>query len=105
MGLARLGRRTNLGPSPVAKQDADESVIGRGPDHHQLCIDEAIVLDAFVSRGEPVNGTCYVIEDQAELRVRWIIGATLESDLPIVNNLDYDQLLASARERVRDRSW
>ena len=39
-----------------------------------------------------------------KIRVLWNIGAMLDSRLPIVNNPEYERLLASARERVRDHS-
>ena len=80
-----------------APSSADEIAIN-------LTFDEALVLDAFLSRSEPGRGDCFTIENQAELRVLWNIGAMLESRLPIVDNPDYERLLASARERVRDNT-
>ena len=47
-------------------------------------------------------GPEYSIQDQAELRVLWDIAATLETRLPIVNNPDYDRLMAAALNRLRD---
>ncbi len=67
-----------------------------------LTVDEALVLDAFLTRGQEAGDDHSSIEDQAELRVLWDVSAMLEAQLPIVNNPHYEQLLASARARVRD---
>jgi hypothetical protein len=61
-----------------------------------LTADEAIVLDAFLARHNPT------IQDQAEQRVLWDMEAVLEMRLPIVNNPDYEQILADAHDRLRD---
>jgi hypothetical protein len=66
-----------------------------------LTADEALVLEAFLSRARAA-GDDYSIQDQAELRVLWDMAATLENRLPLVNNSDYDRLLAAALDRVRD---
>jgi hypothetical protein len=84
--------------------DAEDAPSSAGEIAINLTFDEALVLDGFLSRAEPTRGDCFTIEHQAELRVLWNIGAILESSLPIVNNPDYERLLASARERVRDQS-
>ena len=84
--------------------DAEDAPSSAGEIAINLTFDEALVLDGFLSRGEPRRGDCFTIEHQAELRVLWNIGAMLESRLPIVNNPDYERLLASARERVRDHN-
>ena len=68
-----------------------------------LTTDEALVLDAFLARGQDAGDNYSSIEDQAELRVLWDLAAMLESQLPrIVNSADYDRDLAAARARVRD---
>ena len=84
--------------------DAEDAPSSAGEIAINLTFDEALVLDGFLSRSEPGRGDCFTIEHQAELRVLWNIGAMLESRLPVVNNPDYERLLASARERVRDNS-
>ena len=67
-----------------------------------LTADEALVLDAFLARGHAAGDDYSSIADQAELRVLWDIAAMLESQVLIVNTADYEQVLASARARVRD---
>jgi hypothetical protein len=64
-----------------------------------LTPDEALVLDAFLARGQAAGDDYSGIEDQAELRVLWDIGAILESWLPVMS-ADYKRMLAAARERV-----
>jgi hypothetical protein len=61
-----------------------------------LTADEALVLDAFLARPD------LAIEDQAEQRVLWDLGAVLETRVPVVNNADYERMLAAARDRLRD---
>jgi hypothetical protein len=73
-----------------------------GPIAIYLTPDEAHVLDAFLSGGERSGDRYGTIEDQAELRVLWDLGAILESWLipPLLH--DYDEHLARARASVRD---
>lgn len=73
-----------------------------GPIAIYLTPDEALVLDAFLNRGEAAGDDYGTIEDQAELRVLWDLSAILESWLVAPLMLDYDQRLARARDAVRD---
>jgi len=68
----------------------------------ELTNEEALVLLDYLSRCSKKEE--YKFEDQAEQRVLWDIEATLESVLiePLKSN--YDELLAKAREKVRDQS-
>lgn len=75
---------------------APESILVR------LTPDQALVLDAFLTRGQAADDDYSLIEDQAELRVLWDIAAELESTLPIVSSEEYVDQLAAARARVRD---
>jgi len=65
-----------------------------------LSNDEALVLFDLLARG-----TCEQLPfaDQAEQRVLWDVEAMLERELVEPMRADYAQLLASARERVRDK--
>ena len=66
----------------------------------ELSEDEAIVIFAWVSRiNSSEQGT---FSDQAEQRVLWDIESLLESKLVQPFSSNYDELLASARARVRD---
>ena len=65
-----------------------------------LTADEAIVLDALLARAKghgPLR-----IDHPAELRALWNLHAALERVLIAPFKPDYDQLLASARERLTD---
>lgn len=73
-----------------------------GPIAIYLTPDEALVLDAFLHRGEAAGDNYGTIADQAELRVLWNLSAILESWLVAPLLPDYDQHLARAREAVRD---
>ena len=64
--------------------------------------DEALVLDAFLARGQDAGDNYSAIEDQAELRVLWDMSAIIESLLPELLSTDYDKHLAAARAAVRD---
>jgi hypothetical protein len=66
-----------------------------------LTLDEALILDAFLARGQAAGDDYSGLEDQAELRVLWDIGAILEARLPVMS-ADYERVLAGARERVRN---
>jgi hypothetical protein len=72
-----------------------------GPIVIYLSPDEALVLNAFLSRGKRA-GNYGSIEDQAELRVLWDLDAILESWLvpPLLPN--YHEHLVRARAAVRD---
>lgn len=65
-----------------------------------LSRDHALVLFDWLSRFNESRRAAF--EDQAEERVLWDLQATLESILPEPLSSHYDQLLAAARERVRD---
>jgi hypothetical protein len=73
-----------------------------GPIVLYLTPEEALVLDAFLSRGQAAGDHYGTIEDQAELRVLWDLGAILESWLVAPLIPDYSDRLARAREAVRD---
>ena len=66
----------------------------------KLSRDEAIVFFDWLARFN--KATNHTFADQAEQRVLWDIEAALESKLtePFASN--YDELLAAARNRVRD---
>lgn len=65
-----------------------------------LTEDEAMVLFEWLSRINKSNDLDF--EDQAEQRVLWDLEALLEAALAQPFRTNYDQLLADARERVRD---
>ena len=67
-----------------------------------LTPDEALVLDAFLSRGEAAGDNYGRIEDQGELRVLWDLDAILDSWLVPSLLPDYEDQLARARAAVRD---
>jgi hypothetical protein len=67
-----------------------------------LTPDEALVLDAFLNRGEAAGDNYGTIEDQAELRVLWDLAAILESWLVAPLEAEYPERLARARDAVRD---
>lgn len=73
-----------------------------GPIVIYLSPDEALVLDAFLTRGEKAGNNDGTIEDQAELRVLWDLDAILESWLVPPLLPDYDEHLARARAAVKD---
>ncbi len=77
------------------KADPDDTRRPDGSVAIYLTEDEALVLDAFLARRD------LAIQDQAEQRVIWDLEAVLERSLPIVNNADYERLLAAARDRLR----
>jgi hypothetical protein len=60
---------------------------------------EALVLFAWLAR---FNNGSRDFEDQAEQRVLWDLEAMLEKALVAPLRADYADLLATARERVRD---
>ena len=62
---------------------------------------EALILHAFLDRGGRA-GNRFEIDDQAELRVLWDLGAILESWLipPLLPN--YREVLQRARDAVRN---
>jgi hypothetical protein len=67
-----------------------------------LTPDEALVLVAFLDRGQRAGNNYGTIEDQAELRVLWDLDAILESQLAAGLAPNYDELLQRARDAVRD---
>ena len=64
-----------------------------------LTQDEALVLFEWLAN---FNKREYEFEDQAEQRVLWDLEAMLESELVAPFSPDYRDLVAAARERVRD---
>ena len=73
-----------------------------GPIAIYLTPNEALVLDAFLTRGRNAGDDYGTIEDQAELRVLSDLEAILESWLVAPLASDYPDRLARARETVRD---
>ena len=72
-----------------------------GPIAIYLTPEEALVLDAFLASGRQSGDAYGTIEDQAELRVLWNLGAILESWLVPPLLPDYEEHLARARASVR----
>jgi hypothetical protein len=68
----------------------------------KLSPSEALVLFDFVSRFS--NNEKLEIVDQAEERVLWDVCAMLEKILAEPFSENYSELLAKAREEVRDRN-
>jgi hypothetical protein len=66
----------------------------------ELTSDEALVLFEWLRRFSKREDMRF--EDQAEQRVLWDVEASLEAALVEPFRSDYDELLAEARERVRD---
>lgn len=64
-----------------------------------LTSDEALVLFEWLAR---FNNGVGEFEDQAEQRVLWDLEAMLEKALVAPLRADYAELLATAREKVRD---
>ena len=62
---------------------------------------EALVLFEWLAR---FNNGSSDLEDQAEQRVLWDVEAMLEKALVAPLRTDYADLLATARERVRDNN-
>jgi hypothetical protein len=73
-----------------------------GPIAVYFTLDEALVLLAFLERGQKAGNNYGTIEDQAELRVLWDLDAILESSLVAPLSPDYLAQLARARDAVRD---
>jgi hypothetical protein len=66
----------------------------------ELSRDEMVVLHAWISR---FNESEQVFGDQAEARVLWDLEATLEKVNDVAFAADYAELLARARDAVRDQ--
>ena len=66
----------------------------------ELSHDEALVLQNWVYRFNDRGDAAF--EDQAEQRVLWDLECMLESKLAEVVDPRYGELVAAARERVRD---
>jgi hypothetical protein len=62
---------------------------------------EALVLFEFLSRYS--NEDKLIIEDQAEQRALWNLQCVLEKELMEPFMANYSELLASAREGLRDK--
>ncbi|MBU1444650.1 MAG: hypothetical protein KJ938_07500 [Actinobacteria bacterium] len=73
------------------RREADVTLVLNG--------DEALVLFEWLAR---FNNGSSDFEDQAEQRVLWDLEAMLEKALVAPLRADYADLLATARERVRD---
>jgi hypothetical protein len=73
-----------------------------GPIAVYLTPDEALVLDAFLDRGQKAGNDYGTIEDQSELRVLWDLSAILESWRAALLAPNYAELLERARDAVRD---
>lgn len=68
--------------------------------HLSLSREEAVVFFEWLSRFNKAEGVTF--EDQAEQRVLWDLEASLESRLVEPFDPNYAELLARAREKVRD---
>ena len=88
--------------APSMETEPVEKRTETGPIAVYLTPDEALILDAFLNRGQAAGDDYGTIEDQAELRVLWDLGAILESWLVAPLTPDYAGRLARAREAVRD---
>jgi hypothetical protein len=66
----------------------------------ELTEDEALVLFEWLSRFHETGRPEF--EDQAEQRALWNLEAALEKSLEAVLDPRYRELLANARERLRD---
>lgn len=64
-----------------------------------LSEDEALVLLDWITRFNEGENT---FQDQAEERVLYDLESALETEVSQTFSADYQQVLASARERVRD---
>lgn len=67
----------------------------------ELSSDEALIFFAWLHRFNQSDPKA--LEDQAEQRVLWDIESMLESALAAPFDDKYDELLAAARARVRDK--
>lgn len=67
----------------------------------KLTNEEALVLFDWISRFNEDDKN--VFQDQAEQRVLWDIEAMLEEQLVEPLDENYDELLKSARDKVRDQ--
>lgn len=67
----------------------------------ELSNDEALVLFDWLKRFNENENNQF--EDQAEERVLWDIEALLEKSLIILFNENYNELLQTARKRIRDQ--
>jgi hypothetical protein len=67
----------------------------------KLTNEEALVLFDWISRFNEDDKN--VLQDQAEQRVLWDIEAMLEEQLVEPLDENYDELLKSARDKVRDQ--
>ncbi|MCD2424456.1 hypothetical protein LQ567_16875 [Niabella pedocola] len=67
----------------------------------QLSSDEAIVLlEWLINFNQKEHNELF--EDQAEKRALWNLEALLEKNVPEILNPDYLEILAKAREKLRD---
>jgi hypothetical protein len=65
-----------------------------------LARNEAVVIFEFLSRYADTGELA--IEDQAEQHALWDVCSSLEPELHELISSNYDEILRSARERVRD---
>ena len=70
------------------------------PVQFELTADEALVLFDLLSRY--CDTDVLAVEDQAEQRALWNLLGLFEKQLVEPFRLDYGELLATARERLRD---
>lgn len=68
-----------------------------------LTKEEALVLFEFLNRFND-NDSKLTIEDQAEERVLWNLCSDLERNLVESFQQNYDEILAKARETMRDKN-
>lgn len=72
----------------------------------RLTADEALVLGSLLSRldcGESWSQTL-VLSDPSERAAIWALQAALERELAEPFRQDYDQLLAAAQQRLREKA-
>ena len=95
--------RANEAPVTLLDMETEpiEKRTAAGPIAIYLSPEEALVLDAYLSRASSRNDYG-LIEDQAELRVLWDLGAILESWLVPPLLPDHLEHLSRARAAVRD---
>ena len=68
----------------------------------RLTSDEALVLFEWLHRTDRTTDFADIVEDQAEQRVLWNLICVLEREIPELHEPNYHQLLAAARDRLRD---
>lgn len=68
----------------------------------ELSHEEALVLQVFLSRFNAQEHEA-LFEDQAEQRVLWDVECMLDQQV-VMPRYDFDNVIAEAREKVRDKT-